>query len=113
LALSEKEVVYLAPAHGGCKSTSVQLGSFSCRSANFGIEQTIMDATRRVTQWIIGVRGEVPLVEELATAEDVQSFVCGHVRWSDGTPGPAVEQEDIDWITVDWHFVLKVMHAVL
>jgi hypothetical protein len=43
------------------------------------------DATRRVTQWIIGVRGEVPLVEELATAEDVQSFVCGHVRWSDGT----------------------------
>jgi hypothetical protein len=35
------------------------------------------DATRRVTQWIIGVRGEVPLVEELATAEDVQSFVCG------------------------------------
>ena len=54
------------------------------------------DATRRVIQWIIGVRGEVPLVEELATAEDVQSFVCGHVRWSDDTPGPAVELEDID-----------------
>src|SRR5437870_13016963 len=35
-----------------------------------------------------------------------QSFVCGHVRWSDGTPGPAVELEDIDWTTVDWHFVL-------
>src|SRR5262245_29238417 len=76
-------------------------------------EQTITDATRSVTQWIIGVRGEVPLVEELATAEDVQSFACGHVRWSDGTPGPAVEPEDIDWTTVDWHFVLKVMHAVL
>jgi hypothetical protein len=76
-------------------------------------EQTMTDATRRVTQWIIGVRGEVPLVEELATAEDVQRFVCGHVRWSDGTPGPAVELEDIDWTTVDWHFVLKVMHAVL
>ena len=38
------------------------------------------DATRRVTQWIMGVRGEVPLVEELATAEDVHRFVCGHVR---------------------------------
>ena len=48
-------------------------------------EQTMTDATRRVTQWMIGVRGEVPLVEEFATAEDVQSFVCGHVRWSDGT----------------------------
>ena len=59
------------------------------------------------------VRGKVPLVEELATAEDVQSFVCGHVRWVDGTPGPAIELEDIDWTTVDWHFVLKVMHAVL
>ena len=71
------------------------------------------DATRRVTQWIIGVRGEVPLVEELATAEDVQSFVCGHVRWSDGTPGPAFELEGIDWTTVDWNFVLKVMHVAL
>ena len=71
------------------------------------------DATQRVTQWIIGVRGEVPLVEELATPEDVQSFVCGYVRWSDSTPGPAVELEDIDWTSVDWHFVLKVMHAVL
>jgi hypothetical protein len=70
------------------------------------------DATRRVTQWIIGVRGEVPLVEELATAEDVQSFVCGHVRWSDGTPGPALELEDIDWTTVDWHFVLKVIDFI-
>jgi len=29
------------------------------------------DATQRVTQWIIGVRSEVPLVEELATADDV------------------------------------------
>ena len=76
-------------------------------------EQTITDATRRVTQWIIGIRGEVPLVEELATAEDVQSFVCGHVRWSDGTPGPAVELEAIDWTTVDWHFVLTVMHVAL
>jgi len=37
------------------------------------------DATQRVTQWIIGVRGDVPLVEELATVDDVQSFVCGHV----------------------------------
>ena len=71
------------------------------------------DTTRRVTQWIIGIRGAVPLVEELATAADVQSFVRGHVRWVDGTPGPAVALEDIDWITVDWHFVLKVMHAVL
>jgi hypothetical protein len=77
------------------------------------IEQTMTDATRRVTQWIIGIRGEVPLVEELATAEDVQSFVCGHVRWSDGTPGPAIELEDIDWTTVDWHFVLKMMHVAL
>jgi hypothetical protein len=71
------------------------------------------DTTRRVTQWMIGIRGEVPLVEELATAEAVESFVCGHVRWSDGTRGPAVELEGIDWSTVDWHFVLNVMHAVL
>ena len=71
------------------------------------------DATRRVTQWIIGVRDAVPLVEELATAEDVQSFVWRHVRWSDRTPGPAAELEDIDWTTVDWHFVLTAMHAVL
>jgi hypothetical protein len=71
------------------------------------------DATRRVTQWIISIRGAVPLVEELATTEDVQSFVCGHVRWLDGTPGPAVELEEIDWTTVDWRFVLKMMHAVL
>jgi hypothetical protein len=71
------------------------------------------DATRRVTQWMIGVRGAVPLVEEFVTAEDVQRFVCGHVRWSDGTTGPAVELEEIDWTTVDWHVVLKVMHAVL
>jgi hypothetical protein len=76
-------------------------------------EQTMTDTTRRVTQWIIDVRGEVPLVEELATTEDVQSFVCGHVRWSDGTPGPAVELEDIDWTTAHWPFVLKLMHAVL
>ena len=71
------------------------------------------DATQRVTQWIIGIRGAVPLVEALATAEDVHSFVCGHVRWSVGTPGRAIELEDIDWTTVEWHFVLKVMHAVL
>jgi hypothetical protein len=71
------------------------------------------DATRRVTQWIMGVRGEVPLVEELATVEDVRSFVRGHVRWLDGTPGPAIELEDIDFRTVDWHFVLQVMHAAL
>ena len=32
------------------------------------------DATRRVTQWMIGIRGEVPLVEELATSEDVQAL---------------------------------------
>ena len=76
-------------------------------------EQTMTDATRRVTHWMIGIRGEVPLVEELATAEDVQSFVRGHVRWVDGTPGPAVELEDIDWTTVDWPFVLTAMHAVL
>ena len=76
-------------------------------------EQTITDATRRVTHWMIGIRGEVPLVEELATAEEVHSFVRGHVRWVDGTPGPAIELEDIDWTTVDWHFVLKVMHVVL
>jgi hypothetical protein len=49
----------------------------------------------------------------LATAEDVQSFVRGHVRWPDGTPGPAIELKDIDWTTVDWHVVLKVMQAVL
>ena len=55
----------------------------------------------------------MPLVEELATAEDVQSFVRGHVPWVDGTPGPAIELEDIDWTAMDWHFVLKVMHAVL
>ena len=71
------------------------------------------DTTRRVTQWIIDIRGEVPLVEELATAEDVRSFVCGHVRWVDGTAGPAIELEDIDFTTVDWGFVLKVMHAAL
>jgi hypothetical protein len=70
------------------------------------------DATRRDTQWIIGVRGEVPLVEALATAKDVHSFVCGHVRWLlDGTSSPAIELEDIDWTMVDWHFVLKVMHG--
>ena len=61
------------------------------------------DATRRVTQWIIGIRGEVPLVEALATAEDVHSFVGGHVHWSDGTPGPAVAREDTDWITTLEH----------
>jgi hypothetical protein len=71
------------------------------------------DATRRVTQWMIGIRGAVPLAEALATAEDIQSFVCGHVRWSDSTPGPAVELEDIDWTTVDWHFVRQVIHAAL
>ncbi|MCZ6875191.1 MAG: hypothetical protein O7G88_16985 [bacterium] len=71
------------------------------------------DATRHVIQWIINVRGEAPLVEEFATADEAQSFVCGHVRWSDGTPGPAIELEAIDFTTVDWHFVLKVMHAAL
>ena len=71
------------------------------------------NTTRRATHWIIGVQGEVPLVEELATADDVQSFVCGHVRWSDGTSGPASELEDIDFTTVDWDFVLKTMYAVL
>jgi hypothetical protein len=71
------------------------------------------DATRRLIRWIIDVRGEVPLVEALATAEDVHSFVCGHVRWVDGTPGPAIELEDLDFRTVDWNFVLKVMHAAL
>lgn len=76
-------------------------------------EPTITDATWRVTHWMIGVRGDVPLVEELAAAEDVHSFVRGHVRWSDGTPGPAVELEDIDWTTVDGHFVLQVMHVAL
>jgi len=76
-------------------------------------EQPMTDATRRVTRWIIGVRGEVPLVEELATAADVESFVRGHVRWVDGTPGPAIELEDIDWTIVDWPFVLQVMHTAL
>ena len=71
------------------------------------------DATRRVTHWMIDIRGEAPMVEELATADDVRSFVCGHVRGVDGTPGPAVELEDIDFPTVDWAFVLKVMHAAL
>jgi hypothetical protein len=71
------------------------------------------NATRRVIRWIIDIRGEVPLVEELATPEDVQSFVCGHVRWFDGTPGPAIELEDVDFTTVDWHFVLRAMHAAL
>jgi hypothetical protein len=71
------------------------------------------DATRRVIRWVIDVRGDVPLVEELATAEDVHSFVYGHARWSDGTPGPAIELENIDFTTVDWHFVLKAMHAAL
>jgi hypothetical protein len=71
------------------------------------------DATRRVIHWIIGIWSEVPLVEELATPNDVQSFVCGHVRWSDGEPGPAIELEDIDFTTVDWDFVLKAMHAAL
>jgi hypothetical protein len=71
------------------------------------------DATRRVTHWITGIWSEVPLVEQLATAEDVQGFVCGHVRWSDGEPGPAIELEDIDFTTVDWNFVLKAMHAAL
>jgi hypothetical protein len=66
-----------------------------------------------VTHWIIDVRGDTPLVEEFVTADDVQSFACGHVRWSDGTPGPAVELEDIDFATVDWDFVLEVMHAAL
>ena len=67
------------------------------------------DATQRV----IGIRGDTPLVAELATADEVQSFVCGHVRWSDGTPSPAIELEDIDFTTVDWDFVLKAMHAAL
>ena len=62
-------------------------------------EQTMNDATRRVTQWIIGIRGGVPLVEELATAEDVQSFVCGHVRWSDGTPEEVAET--VVWLCSD------------
>ncbi len=53
------------------------------------------------------------LFEEFATADEVQSFVCGHVRWLDGTLGPAIELEDIDWTTVDWNFVLKAMHAAL
>ena len=71
------------------------------------------DATRRIIHWIIDVRGEVPLVEELPTAEDVHSFVCGHVRWLDGTPSPAIELDDVDFRTMDWHFVFKAIHAVL
>ena len=71
------------------------------------------EATQRVTHWIIGVWGEAPMVEEVTTADDVRSFVCGHVRWDDGTPGPASELEDIDVTTVDWAFVLTVMHAAL
>jgi hypothetical protein len=39
--------------------------------------------------------------------------LCRHIRWDDGTPGPASELEDIDFSTVDWDFVLKVMHAAL
>ncbi len=71
------------------------------------------DATGSVTQWIINVRGAAPLVEGFATADEVQSFVCGHVRWLDGTPGPAIELEDIDFTTVDWDFLLKAMHTAL
>ena len=56
-----------------------------------------------LTRWLIGVRGEVPRVEALATAEDVQRCGCGPVRWSDGTPGPAVAREDTDWITTLEH----------
>jgi hypothetical protein len=52
-------------------------------------------------------------VKDLALAEDVQRCVCGHVRWSDGTLGLAVELEDSDWTAVDWHFVLKARHAAL
>ena len=66
-----------------------------------------------MTQWIIGVKSDTLLVEELATEDDVQRFVCGHVRWLDGTPGPAIELEDIDFSIVDWDFVLEVMHAAL
>jgi hypothetical protein len=73
----------------------------------------VHDATRRVTHWIIDVRGEAPMVEALATVDDVRSFVCGDVRWDDGTPGPASELEDIDFTAVDWAFVLKVRHAAL
>jgi hypothetical protein len=71
------------------------------------------DATRRMTHWITSIWSEVPLVEQLATADDVQGYVCGHMRSSDGTPGPAIELEDIDFPTVDWDFVLKAMHAAL
>ena len=71
------------------------------------------EATRQVTHWIIDVRGEEPMVEMLATADDVRHYVCGHVHWDDGTPGPAGELEDIDCSTVDWDFVLRVMHAAL
>jgi hypothetical protein len=39
------------------------------------------DTTRRVTQWMIGIRGEVPLVEELATADfDTKSANLKHCR---------------------------------
>jgi hypothetical protein len=58
------------------------------------------DATWRVTHWIIDARGEAPMVEEFATADD-------------GMLGPAVELEDIDFAAVDWVFVLKVMHVAL
>jgi hypothetical protein len=39
--------------------------------------------------------------------------LSGHVRWLDGTPGPAIALEDIDFTTVDWHFVLTAMHTAL
>ena len=71
------------------------------------------EVTRRVINWLLDVKGEQSLVEELPTPDDVCSFVCGHIRWSDGTPGPAIELEDIDCKTVDWDFVLRVMHAAL
>jgi hypothetical protein len=48
-------------------------------------------AIRRVTPWIIGIRDAVLRVAALATAEELQRSVCGHVRWSDGMPGPAGE----------------------
>jgi len=59
------------------------------------------DATERVTHWSIDVTAETPMVEMLATVDDVRHYVGGHVRWDDGTPGPAVELEDIDLSTVD------------